>query len=205
MRPNAIIQRDMADAVKGCRRALSRRAVFEAGIGGLCWVAVSSVKVLGQDDPASMPPQEGDVLVKAGDATLKPLTVGDMQREAKHVAAWSMAPATKLVRSANRLHELLLVRVDPTVLVGEALANAAEGVLAYSALCTHTGCDVSTWVPDEGILSCDCHGSEFNAREAGKVLVGPAIRALPPLPLKLDGDVLVVAKPFASAIRFDEG
>lgn len=171
----------------------------------MCWAAVSAVNVFGQDDPASMPPQEGDVLVRVGDATVKPLTVADIQREAKQVTAWSMAPTTKLVRSANRLHELLLVRVDPTVLAGDALASAADGVLAYSALCTHTGCDVSTWIPDEGILSCDCHGSEFNAREAGKVIVGPAIRALPPLPLRLNGDVLVVAKAFASAIRFDEG
>jgi Rieske Fe-S protein len=54
------------------------------------------------------------------------------------------------------------------------------------------------------VLSCDCHGSEFDVRAGGKVTVGPATRLLPPLPLKLSGDVLVVAKPFANKIRFDE-
>jgi rieske iron-sulfur protein len=151
-----------------------------------------------------MTPQEGDLLVKLDDSALKPLTVGDIPRDQRYVSAWPMAPADRVVRSVSRLNEVLLVRLDPQRLGGESLSNAADGVLAYSALCTHSGCNVSTWIPEEGILSCDCHGSEFDARVGGKVTVGPASRLLPPLPLTLSGDVLVVARPFATAIRFDE-
>jgi Rieske Fe-S protein len=193
----------MPDCAKNCRR-IHRRSVFTIALGGLCWAAMRPVHALAQADPASMPPQENDVLVKAGDGAATPLTVADIPRDAHYLSAWPMAPSSKVVRRGNRLNEVLLVRLDPTVLAGESLTNAADGVLAYSALCTHAGCDVSTWVPHEGILACDCHGSEFDARAAGKVSVGPASRALPSLPLKLIGELLVVAKPFATEIRFDE-
>lgn len=151
-----------------------------------------------------MPPQKDDVLVKVGDPGLKPLTLGDISPNAHYVSAWPMALAGKVVRSGSRLNEVLLVRLDPKTLAGASQSDAVEGVLGYSALCPHAGCNVTTWVPEEGVLSCDCHSSEFDARASGKVIDGPAARPLPPLALRLVGDVLVVAKPFASAIRFDE-
>lgn len=173
-------------------------------LGGLCWVAMFPAVVLGQSDPVSMPPQEDDVLIKLSDPALKPLTLGDIPGNAEYVSAWPMAPASKVVRSGSRLSELLLVRLDPTLLGGASASDAVGGVLAYSGLCPHAGCNVTTWVPEKGILSCDCHASDFDARASGKVIAGPAARPLPPLPLKLSGDVLVVAKSFATAIRFDE-
>jgi rieske iron-sulfur protein len=151
-----------------------------------------------------MPPQKDDVLVKLDDPTLKPLTPGDIPSSAQYVSAWPMAPAGKVVRSGNRLNEVLLIRLDPKMLVGASQSDSVEGVLAYSALCPHAGCNLTNWIPDEGMLSCDCHSSEFNARASGKVIDGPASRPLPSLPLRLTDDMLVVAKPFATAIRFDE-
>lgn len=151
-----------------------------------------------------MPPQADDVLVKLGDPALKPLTPGDVPRDATFVSAWPMAPASKVVRSGSRLNELLLVRMDPAALGGAAAADAVDGVLAFSALCPHAACNVATWIPEQGILSCDCHASDFDARARGRVIAGPTSRPLPALPLKLGGGVLVVAKPFAGAIRFDE-
>jgi rieske iron-sulfur protein len=159
---------------------------------------------LGQSDPASMPPQEDDVLVRLGDSALRPLTPGDVPGGAKLVSAWPMAPVGTVVRSGNPLNELLLVRVDPTTLGGAAAADAVDGVLAFSALCPHAGCHVATWIPDKGILSCDCHASDFDARARGVVIAGPTSRPLSPLALKLSNEVLVVAKSFAGAIRFDE-
>ena len=178
--------------------------MLKASLGGLCGVAMFPALALGQSDPASMPPQADDVLVRLGDLTLKPLAPGDVPSDAKFVSAWPMAPASKVVRSGNRLNELLLVRMDPKSLGGAAAAEGVDGVLAFSALCPHAGCNVATWIPDNGILSCDCHASDFDARARGAVIAGPSSRPLPPLPLKLGGDVLIVAKPFAGAIRFDE-
>ena len=172
-------------------------------VGGATWAVLWPVRASSQTDPASMPPQEGDVLVKRGDAASKPLTAADVPDGDQFVSAWPMAPGSGIVRNGSRLNEVMLIRVDRQRLGATPLADAAGGVLAYSALCTHAGCNVTTWIPEEGILSCDCHASEFSVREGGKVLGGPATRPLPPLPLKVDGDVLLVAKPFASVIRFD--
>lgn len=151
-----------------------------------------------------MPPQEGDFLVKTSDSAATPLTAADIPIGANFVSAWAMEPTNRVVRSGRRLHELLLVKLDASQLAGESQSYAANGVMAFSAMCTHSGCDVSAWVPREGILSCDCHGSEFDAKDAGKVIVGPASRALPALALKLNGETLVVAKSFPGPIKFDE-
>jgi Rieske Fe-S protein len=113
-----------------------------------------------------------------------------------------MDPVSKIVRKANRLNEILLIRLNPLA-PGERQPNAADEVLAYSALCPHAGCDVTQWISETGILECDCHSSEFDAKADGRVAGGPAARPLPPLPLKVEGAVLVVAKPFATLIRFD--
>jgi Rieske Fe-S protein len=48
-----------------------------------------------------------------------------------------------------------------------------------SAVCTHLGCIVS-WNALEQSWDCPCHGSRFSPD--GKVLNGPAIRSLEPVP-----------------------
>ena len=59
----------------------------------------------------------------------------------------------------------------------------------FSPVCPHLGCQV-LWNRDTQKFDCPCHGSVF-ARD-GKVLAGPAPRALDTLPSKIDkGDLLV--------------
>ena len=151
-----------------------------------------------------MAPQKDDVLVRRGDQGFKPLTPGDIPAAGQFVSGWPMAPGAGIVRNGSRLNEVLLVRLDPRTLADTTRSNSVDGVLAFSALCPHAGCNIATWIPEEGTLSCDCHASAFDARASGKVIDGPASRPLPALPLKLSGDVLAVARPFAGAIRFDE-
>ncbi len=173
------------------------------GLGGICLGAMSSVMAARQDDPASMLPQTGDLLVKLDDSASKPLGPADVGAQGPPLMAWPMDPVSGIVRRANRLSEILLIRLNGRA-PGYNQPNAADGVLAYSALCTHAGCDAIEWTPATGILACDCHSSEFDASANGRVVGGPATRALPSLPLKIDRTVLVVATPFATSIRFDE-
>jgi len=117
---------------------------------------------------------------------------------------WPMSAGTKVVRNQNRLNAVLLLRLDPATLGEQAKAASVDGILAFSTLCPHAGCTIADWIPERGVLACDCHESEFNPREAGKVMDGPAARPLPPLSLKLVDGNLAVAKSFAGPIRFDE-
>src|SRR5262245_64752907 len=169
----------MRSCTKGCVRMVDRRSIVKLGLGGLCWGTVAPVLVADQADPASAPPQKDDVLVRAGDPASKPLTLGDIAGNAQYVSAWPMAPDTNVIRRRNRLNEVLLVRSDPQTLVGAAQSDSVAGILAYSALCPHAGCNLTTWVPEQGVLACDCHSSEFDARAAGKGIGGAACRQLP--------------------------
>lgn len=57
-----------------------------------------------------------------------------------------------------------------------AYRNEAGGLSFCSAACTHAGCTVQ-WNPFEKCWDCPCHGSQF--APDGRVLNGPALRALP--------------------------
>lgn len=66
--------------------------------------------------------------------------------------------------------------------------DASGAVHAVSATCTHQGCTVSS--PHDGVVSCPCHGSVFDAT-TGKVLRGPATRPLPAVAVHVQGDQVV--------------
>lgn len=180
-----------------------RRAVLKAGIGlGLGW-GLSPNVAAAQEDRASIRPKEGDLLVKFGDLSATPLTPDDIPLGAMPTMAWAMDPADKTVRSGTRLNQLLLLRLDAQKFTAETRSRAADGVVAYTAICTHNGCDISEWLADEQLLSCSCHFSTFDPKDAARVVDGPAPRILPALPLKIVDGKLVVAKPFTARVGFE--
>jgi ubiquinol-cytochrome c reductase iron-sulfur subunit len=70
----------------------------------------------------------------------------------------------------------------------------ADGIVAYSAICTHAGCAISMYrspkfepVEPRPALVCPCHYSTFDPATGGTVRFGPAGRPLPMLPLRVDG------------------
>jgi ubiquinol-cytochrome c reductase iron-sulfur subunit len=92
---------------------------------------------------------------------------------------------------------LVVVRLAPhdIQLPAPRRAWAPEGILAYSKICTHAGCAISlyrypTYQPTSKgpALTCPCHYSTFLPGEGGRVAFGPAGRALPQLPLMIDGE-----------------
>lgn len=180
---------------------IGRRTILKAGIG----LGLTPALLIAQDDPSSARPKEGDLLVKAGDSNLKPLTPADIPPGAAQTMAWAMDPSAKIVRSGSRFNQILLLRLDPDKLAAETKSRAAEGVIAYTAICTHSGCEVEDWLPDEKVLYCSCHSSKFDPNDGAKVLDGPAPRELPALPLKIVDGRLVVAKPFTARVGFEPG
>ena len=182
---------------------MPRRDVLKGGLGlgvGLSFVPSAA---LGQDDPTSLRPKEGDLLVREGDAARKPLTPDDLAIGATQTMAWAMDPNDRTVRSGSRLNRVLLIRLDAGKLDPETRSRAADGVVAYTAICTHTGCEVVEWLGDEGVLHCPCHFSKFNPSDGGRVVDGPAPRPLPALPLAIGDGRLVVAKPFTTKVGFE--
>jgi Rieske Fe-S protein len=144
-------------------------------------------------EPADERPKEGDVLVAAGAAAPDGLSPKDI---AGPVIVWPMDPAARIIRNGSRLNKVLLVRLDPATLVGATRERAADGVVAYSAICPHAGCEVDGWIDEQKILECPCHNSKYNPREGAAIVEGPTTRGLAALPLKILDDKLVVARPF---------
>ena len=59
---------------------------------------------------------------------------------------------------------------------------------AFTAVCTHQGCIVST--VSGGTINCPCHGSKFSIKD-GSVVNGPATSPLAPVAIKVEGTSIV--------------
>jgi Rieske Fe-S protein len=153
-----------------------------------------------QPAAAAAAPKEGDLLVRADDPEHRALRPGDIPLNTPQLAAWAMDPADRTVRNGTRLNAIMLLRLDEASLAAETRTRAADGVVAYTAICTHNGCDVDGYIADHFALSCSCHESQFDARDGARVVDGPAPRGLPALPLKLVDGALVVARPFTARV-----
>lgn len=141
-------------------------------------------------------PQPGDWLVSVDADTPLPLTVADLKPGAKQQQAWPFDPKKMKLRDGSRLNKVLVLRLETGALNPETAARAAEGVMAYSSVCTHQGCDVTAWRDKEKTLLCFCHFSQFQPASGGEVVAGPAPRPLPALPLRSEGGRLIVAGGF---------
>lgn len=180
-------------------RRIKRRRMLQA----CCGLALTA-GVRGDDtDPALDPPREDDVLVFAyGARADEAITPGNLTPGSEQVLAYPMDPVTRTVRNGTRLNQLIVVRLDPDLLTPDTLARSAEGVVAYSGVCTHTGCDVTDWHGDVLRFKCPCHESEFDPKDGARVIGGPAPLPLAALPLKIAGGVVAVAAPFVGRVGF---
>src|SRR5262249_34417489 len=61
---------------------------------------------------------------------------------------------------------------------------------AFSAVCTHAGCTVSSVA--NGVISCPCHGSKYSAAD-GSVKSGPAPAPLTAKKVTVQGDSITLA------------
>jgi Rieske Fe-S protein len=156
-----------------------------------------------EDEAASAPPAENDLLVLAfGDRAGQVITPDDLIPGAEQIFAYAMQPETRVVRDGTRLYQIILIRLDPDWLSAQTLERAVDGVVAYSGVCTHTGCDLTDWDLEARHFQCPCHESQFDPRDGARVVGGPAPWPLAALPLKLVDGQLAVARPFEGRVGF---
>jgi Rieske Fe-S protein len=113
-----------------------------------------------------------------------------------------MDPGTGVIRDGSRLNQVILIRLMPEELSDATRVQAAQGIVAYSAVCTHAGCDAWLWQGEAKTLKCPCHDSVFDPKEEARVINGPATRRLPVLPLKVVDGVLMAAGGFVGRVGF---
>ena len=125
----------------------------------------------------------------------KPLRPSDLAI-GKPLLVYPFDPKNGTPKNESRLNKLVVIRLPEDQMTPETRARSASGVLAYSGICTHQGCDVKTWMAKESVLACYCHSSKFALLDSAKVVSGPAPKPLPAISLAMDGEFLsVVASP----------
>jgi Rieske Fe-S protein len=201
MRPNLIAGRGgaQADAVTpccACDGQATRRDVVALSAFVSFGLASGIDRLLAE--PADERPKAGDQLV-AIDA-IEPVALSASDIPASQILALPMEPGSNVIRNGSRLNKIVLVRLDPASLAGPTRQRAADGVVAYSAICPHAGCEVSGWVAEQRILECPCHNSRYDPRDAAAIIDGPTTRPLAALPLKIVDGKLAVAQPFVGRL-----
>jgi rieske iron-sulfur protein len=190
----------------------TRRTIILTALATAARMAAPEPAAAADEDPPGSDerPRKDDILVfSGGEHEGKIIKPQDLTLGGPPVHAWPKDPKTAVIRKGSRLNELLVVRLDPAELDDETRARAADGIVAYSAVCTHAGCPVTVWVKasngDKEILQCACHNSEFDPRQGAQVVFGPAPRRLAALALATSDGSLAVAATFVGKVGAQPG
>ena len=177
-----------------------RRAVVGLALAsllvGIAWADDDAAKA----DAATAPPQPDDRFVfltgpnKGQVVRVDNLPIGGPQVQVYPVTL------DGTLRNETPLNLVILARFDPADLSEETRAQAAEGVVAYSAVCTHQACPVNAWSKERNAFVCSCHGAVYDPRNGAAVMDGPAPRPLPSLHLKIVDGAVTVASGFSSRV-----
>jgi Rieske Fe-S protein len=185
----------------------TRRALLLAALAAGACLATNSIAASADDDQpgAGERPKKGDLLViSEGDRANAVIKPGDLTLGGPPLHAWPKDPMTSVIRKGSRLNEILVIRLDPTELDDATRTHAADGIVAYSAICAHAGCPVTAWVKQDGgekdVFKCVCHNSEYDPRQGAEVVFGPAPRRLAALPLVIADGALSVAAAFVGKV-----
>ena len=149
-----------------------------------------------QPDETAKGPQPGDHFVfLSGPKKDQPARADDLELGGEQMQVYPADPKG-LVRDGSPLNLVVLVRVGDDGLDEQTRKLAADGVAAYSAICTHQACPVIQWSTEKKAMVCSCHQSTYDPKNSGKVIFGPAPLQLAGLPLKSDNGLLIVAGKF---------
>jgi len=188
-----------------CPDQTRRALILTALATGACLASAQS-SIADDDTPGSNErPQKADMLVfSEGDRAGEIIKPEDLKAGGPPVRAWPKDPKTSVIRKGSRLNEILVVKLDSAELDDDTRARSAAGVVAYSAICVHTGCPITAWVKaaggDKDVFKCVCHNSEYDPRQSAQVVFGPAPRRLAALPLAAEDGVLTVVATFIGKV-----
>ena len=183
---------------------LNRRRFLEGVCAtGIAYPVAGTAQI--PDEDSLLPPQPGDVLVFAfGDDAGNVIHTDALETDSKQVFAWAMEPASGKVRNGSRLNQIVIIRVTPERMSEETAARSANGLVAYSGVCSHTGCDVTDWNSEFLRFQCPCHESQFDPADGARVVGGPAPWQLAALPLSDNNGVVSVAGEFQGRVGFQQ-
>ena len=169
--------RDNHQAVSPSRRAL----LAGAGVAGVAALAgcttydANNGGITGPPPSSAAPSSQSAAGAPAGTAAAG----------AGGAPASSAAPANALATTAEVPVGGGKIITGKNIVVTQPQADSFK---AFTAVCTHLGCIVST--VSGGTINCPCHGSRFSIKD-GSVVNGPATSPLAPVAISVDGTSIV--------------
>jgi len=100
-------------------------------------------------------------------------------------------------KTSNPANLVQLIKLEEKEFKQPTHINLTDnGIVAYSAICTHLGCIVS-WVknkklPETSYTECFCHNSIFDPTSGAKIIAGPAPIPLAQIGIKIQDDGTIV-------------
>jgi quinol---cytochrome c reductase iron-sulfur subunit len=186
-------QRELERDIDRGGKGVSRRGVLLGGaaaagtaLGGALVIPVASLGPKPGDEIGASPWRRGTRVVDEDGAQLAPAAV----KVGTFVTAFPDGADKRELGSP-----VVLVRLPPEELdlPPDRSDWDADGVLAFSKICTHAGCTINLYryplFPAQSpgpALVCPCHYSTFDPATGGNRIFGPAGRSLPQLPMALD-------------------
>lgn len=178
----------------GNKRGITRRrftlGVIIASVIGAFGSLLSLLKILAPEKEGGgyvSTIKPGDRLIYAKGANMGAEIKVSSLKSGESVLAY---PAGKTSNPANIVQ---LIKLDEGVYKAPThIKLTDQGLVAYSAICTHLGCTVS-WVekeksPDTSYTECFCHNTIFDPTRGAKVLAGPAPIPLAQIGIKVKDD-----------------
>jgi rieske iron-sulfur protein len=184
---------------KARRRFLLSMVV--AAAGGVAASVLALVKLVVPSKSGGYIPtvKAGDQMVYAeGERKGKPL-------QAKELQVGDSALVYPAGKEGNYANIVRIIREEPESFQPPTRIDwTAQGIVAYSAVCTHLSCTVS-WEKREkvgaSIILCHCHNGLYDPLRGAKVLGGPPPRPLPQIPVKISKDgSLIFAGDFSGPV-----
>jgi rieske iron-sulfur protein len=135
---------ELEPAMPGRSNPTLRTLLLTALATGVRIVACRSAAADEDQQRSDERPQQADVLAfSEGEYAGEVIKLQDLKLGRPSVSAWPRDSKTSAVRKGSRLNGLLVVRLDPAEMDDDTRSRAADGIVAYSANCSHARCPVT--------------------------------------------------------------
>jgi thiosulfate dehydrogenase (quinone) large subunit len=164
------------------RQAQEKRRNFLQGffVGGATVLGLTGITYALQSLMHALAPQDSTLPSAATSSSTDTATTAPTNTPSTPTSAGAIATVSA-VPSNSAVNFTLPSSGDPGVLV-----HLQKGqFVAYSAVCTHAGCQVD-YDPASHLLVCPCHGATFDPTQNGAVVDPPARIPLSPVAIHVD-------------------
>jgi Rieske Fe-S protein len=166
-----------------CQLPPSRRAML-AGAGVACAAVLTGCTTYDANNgftPQTTSPTSASPVSAASSAS----AAGTASAASAAATSTAAAPANALATTAQVPEGGGKIIDGKNIVITQPEAGSFK---AFTAVCTHQGCIVSS--VSGGTIDCPCHGSKFSIKD-GSVVNGPATRPLAAIAISVEGTSIV--------------